>query len=804
MPVKAVPAVGNYIDWRVAWLWIALPLIATGCGGQTEVSKTEVNATSLSASDILAQVKTKYQNTTRYADAGEQFFQGLANGKLQRIHTLPCAVAFERPNRVRISSNGAVLVSDGQLVHGAVLGIDARTAIPNQVLELPALRTGNYDLLSSDALLRDALAGPFDAPFLPQFALLVGQDPLGKLQSEPTVQRGHINEAECYLLNFENDGAVHTYWIDCNSFIVHRVDIVQEKLQRLIDPQLQMGDFRFRVEMHDAILDEELPSAAFQFEVPPEARLVRRLVMPNPPLPDRLGNIVSEFHFVDLGGNTIDRKTLGDKVLVLDFWFTNCEPCRQSFPLSEKLYRTFRDDDRIAFLAVSIDGTDIDERTIESTLRDWGATMPIARDLEHFWSTSFQLRGTPSLVVLDARNRIQAFHDGPLNDIASLQRLLDRIAGGEDVAQTELARHASLEREFELELQRTSIDSTNDLVEVLQTTIAPKQEPQYLRVEKIADYADLKQPGNLLVLSREHEPHIFVLDEANVAAEVDLEGHLIAKHPLDPAISVSHLRASQVNDSQSLFLAHATGRPHVCLFNEQWKLQWRHPQEDRLKVGDTVLTDIIDDATPEIIVGFYDVAGLHCLNAAGEVLWTNRAVENVRCVAVAGDKEDGGRSVLAVGTRGTIVHFDAHGKQLDEWRIANRAVLEMETGDIEGEGQPEIAVLLLEPGKDTQVEAAGLSPSGEELWRYRLPDGFPNPLVERIIPVEISGAAGGWLFPAADGSIHLVDAEGRLVDSFTYGAELTGLALVSHGNQSTLLVATVEGLSSWRIAPRDP
>jgi hypothetical protein len=59
--------------------------------------------------------------------------------------------------------------------------------------------------------------------------------------------------------------------------------------------------------------------------------------------------------------------------------------------------------------------------------------------------------------------------------------------------------------------------------------------------------------------------------------------------------------------------------------------------------------------------------------------------------------------------------------------------------------------------------------------------------------------AGQWLLPGADGSIHILSADGRLFDKFNYGAALQGLATVEINGQPVLVVASANGLEAWRV-----
>ena len=96
--------------------------------------------------------------------------------------------------------------------------------------------------------------------------------------------------------------------------------------------------------------------------------------------------------------------------------------------------------------------------------------------------------------------------------------------------------------------------------------------------------------------------------------------------------------------------------------------------------------------------------------------------------------------------------------------------------------------------------ALGLNLQGTLLWTYPLPLGVFQRPVEPIVAGRLApGDAGQWLLPAADGSIHVLAADGRPIDRFNYGASLAGLATVDWDGTRLLIVATGETLEAWRV-----
>jgi len=77
------------------------------------------------------------------------------------------------------------------------------------------------------------------------------------------------------------------------------------------------------------------------------------------------GRVVPDFSLKDTKGTTIRLSELKGKVVLIEFWATWCEACREAIPDLIDIYKNNRERD-FEFLAVSIDeGPDARERVIQ-------------------------------------------------------------------------------------------------------------------------------------------------------------------------------------------------------------------------------------------------------------------------------------------------------------------------------------------------------------------------------------------------------------------------------------------------------
>lgn len=68
------------------------------------------------------------------------------------------------------------------------------------------------------------------------------------------------------------------------------------------------------------------------------------------------GNEVLNFSFLNHLGKKIALSDYANQIILLDFWFTGCIPCKMMTPKMESIVRRYKDRDDIVFLSISVDG----------------------------------------------------------------------------------------------------------------------------------------------------------------------------------------------------------------------------------------------------------------------------------------------------------------------------------------------------------------------------------------------------------------------------------------------------------------
>lgn len=138
-----------------------------------------------------------------------------------------------------------------------------------------------------------------------------------------------------------------------------------------------------------------------------EEEKTKRLVSGPQPEPSKFfktGKPFGALKTKDINGNKIDFKELKGKVIVLNYWFINCPPCRTEIPHLNKLVAEYAADSNVVFIAIALDKKDEIEEFLKLTAFDYtiiddGAG--IARE--------YRITGYPTNVVINKEGNV-AFH----------------------------------------------------------------------------------------------------------------------------------------------------------------------------------------------------------------------------------------------------------------------------------------------------------------------------------------------------------------------------------------------------------
>jgi len=765
------------------------------------------------ASKILEELGSAYKKAEAYSDKG--IVRVTADFQGQRVLFMQGAyeLHFQRPNRWRLQCYNGLMVADGTNLWGLV------ATLPRQVLKQPAPAELTTEAIYTDYELSTALTeGPTKtATWLPlQLLLFLAQDPLRTLlyQAQPPelLPQGKIGSFTCDRVAIRKPDGALVLWIDTATRVLRRAEFPSQSLAAMYPPN-QVKNVAIVADFENAQFgtpDEK----AFEFVLPEGVEPVEVLT---PPDIRWLGDPLPEFQAVNMKGEPLQRQLLLGKIVVIEIWATWCAPCQQSLPLLEQVHQLFKDDEQMAFWAFNIDQPEVSDSRLEQMFADLRVTVPIARDPENSLGNALAIEGVPTTVLVNSEGIIEHLETGTKPDMAErLRWQIERIRSGQSLHQEMRGAYNREVEQFRRMLAKCIKEDLYLLPAVtqpaiVQTPIAPRSEPSAFRMQSLWSVKELNSPGNIVVLppsEADQPPRILVLEAASTAVQLDSDGKVLARHLLSdsPQSPVHYLRTEIDASGRRWFLGFASPSLELMVYDEIFQRTLVFPPDaaknPHTGIADALLIDLTADGTLEMVVGYWNVVGVQGVELEGKRLWSNRAVTDALRLAVYRPGPNERPEILTLDSRGglgsIVTRLDPDGHRLGRISVENRNIVWVVTADLDRDDRSEILVLTF--GDDEILRASGVTIDGEILWDYELPRGIHQyPLDAVTFGWLTGGERGQWVIAAADGSLHILQADGALLEQFAYGKTLTGIAVTAWGGHPVLLVATPETVEAWSI-----
>ena len=137
-----------------------------------------------------------------------------------------------------------------------------------------------------------------------------------------------------------------------------------------------------------------------------EEKLKRILAAPKPTESPsfKTGKKLDDFKAYDINGKLIDTKQLQGKIVVLNFWFIKCPPCKYERPFLNKIVDDYKADSNVVFISIAIDRKD----QLEPYLKENEFKYNVIPDGNKL-AKSYDIAGYPTQLIIDKEGKI-AFH----------------------------------------------------------------------------------------------------------------------------------------------------------------------------------------------------------------------------------------------------------------------------------------------------------------------------------------------------------------------------------------------------------
>jgi peroxiredoxin len=135
------------------------------------------------------------------------------------------------------------------------------------------------------------------------------------------------------------------------------------------------------------------------------------------------GEKIKPFTDRDIKGNKYKLKDMQGKIIVINFWFIACAPCRQEIPELNEMVKAYASNPDVVFLAIALDGKPEIETFLEKTPFDYNII-----EKGRYIIDQYGVKSYPTHVVID-REGIIRFHTSGLSrkTVSSVQKAIDDI-----------------------------------------------------------------------------------------------------------------------------------------------------------------------------------------------------------------------------------------------------------------------------------------------------------------------------------------------------------------------------------------
>lgn len=137
----------------------------------------------------------------------------------------------------------------------------------------------------------------------------------------------------------------------------------------------------------------------------------------------KTGSSMGDFTVTDTDGNTYELSKLlkEKKLIILDFWYVTCGPCKSEFPYFESIYKTYADDVQL----LTFDPFD-SEASIKALREEMGVTFPMIKDNIKLHA-GFGVEAYPTTVFIDSSGKILKIKSGTYKTEADMISDIERF-----------------------------------------------------------------------------------------------------------------------------------------------------------------------------------------------------------------------------------------------------------------------------------------------------------------------------------------------------------------------------------------
>ena len=139
--------------------------------------------------------------------------------------------------------------------------------------------------------------------------------------------------------------------------------------------------------------------------------------------PSNSQDVVPSTTIHSIEGKKFDFNSLKNKVVVLNFWYTACLPCRKEIPSLRKLHEMYKNNSSVIFIAISsLD----DAEQLEYFKRKVGFDFHLIPK-ENGWVEFFKIKSFPTNIIISKNKIIYSAQGYSPKLLSSMSTVLDSV-----------------------------------------------------------------------------------------------------------------------------------------------------------------------------------------------------------------------------------------------------------------------------------------------------------------------------------------------------------------------------------------
>jgi cytochrome c biogenesis protein CcmG/thiol:disulfide interchange protein DsbE len=138
----------------------------------------------------------------------------------------------------------------------------------------------------------------------------------------------------------------------------------------------------------------------------------------------QINDSVPAFALTGFDGKQYATSDLAGKVIVVNFWASWCEPCKQEAVDMQSAWQYYQPGGKVVFMGVDWVDT---EPEAKSYMSQFGITYLNGPDLRTAISQIFRIKGVPETYILDKTGHLKAVKIGPFSSLSEIRGMIDPL-----------------------------------------------------------------------------------------------------------------------------------------------------------------------------------------------------------------------------------------------------------------------------------------------------------------------------------------------------------------------------------------